>query len=568
MHTNHGHLPDADILLLRDRAVSATQISVLIVDATAPDLPIIDANPAFEQLTGYRRDEVLGLNCRFLQGPGTDPEAISAMRNALAEEREVSVTILNYRKDGSAFWNNLHISPAYDANQTLTHFVGVQVDVTERVHAERNRDLLLEATSVLSAVIDQQDTVEQVARILVPTLADVCVGYLQVDPGPNDYDSLVQQVALEIAPDLRGSDPIGAELPATLPITDRLHGLGWVLESGETTWIPSIGPDEVEEAAFVLNGVGIRRSLTGASLVITPIASPTRIYGCLAILATSPAHLLRQPDISLLRDVGRRIGAAYDTLRLYQQAQDAIRARDAFLSTAAHEFRTPIVSIKGYTQFLMRSVQRETLTSERLQIGLGTIDSAVNRLTTLADDLISVSHRSLDHLPLHREPVDLRRYLEWFFAPDGPAAQKGCSCAVSIADADMWVSADTERLHQVLTVLLGNAVKFSPVDSPVFIHAAPDADGVTVTVTDLGVGLLPGEEQSIFEPFTRTEGGVRDHLSGLGIGLFIARSIMERHEGRIWASSAGRNLGTSVSFWLPGIPAPSADPASDSQPEV
>ena len=81
MHTNHGHLPDADILLLRVRAVSATQISVLIVDATAPDLPIIDANPAFEQLTGYRRDEVLGLNCRFLQGPGTDPEAISAMRN-------------------------------------------------------------------------------------------------------------------------------------------------------------------------------------------------------------------------------------------------------------------------------------------------------------------------------------------------------------------------------------------------------------------------------------------------------------------------------------------------------
>jgi len=561
MSNEHRSLAPTDILMLRDRAISATQISVVIVDACLPHLPIIDANPAFEQLTGYSRDDVIGHNCRMLQGPDTDPEATRIMREGIAARQEVSVTVLNYRKDGSAFWNDVHISPAYDENHVLTHFVGVQSDVTERVHAERNRDLLVEATGVLSGVSNQTETLGQIARILVPSIADVCLGYLWAENGEDRH--AVEVAALEISPELDPEVEMPAATREPVVIDDALHGLGWVLESGETTWIPSISPEDLPEATAALAGAGFRRDLTDASIVMTPIASPTRIYGCLVVVSFSAAHILRKPDIDLLRDVGRRIGAAYDSLRLFRQAQDAIRARDAFLSTAAHEFRTPVVSIKGYAQFLMRSVQRETLTSERLQIALATIDSAVNRLTNLTDDLISVSHRSLDHLPLHREPINLRRYLEAFFAPTGPAAQKGYTCTVTVADSDIWISVDLERLHQVLTILLSNAVKFSPDDSPIFVHAESDAEGVTVTITDLGVGLLPGEEQSIFEPFARTEEGVRDHLSGLGIGLFIARSIVERHAGRIWASSAGRNLGTSISFWLPAIPAP-ADEATPS----
>ncbi|MGC4106408.1 MAG: PAS domain-containing protein [Thermomicrobiales bacterium] len=559
MNVERRSLAPADILMLRDRAISATQISVVIVDASAPDLPIIDANPAFEQLTGYRREDVIGQNCRMLQGPDTDPATVAILREGIRSQTEVSVTILNYRKDGSVFWNDVHISPAYDEHHVLTHFVGVQANVTERVHAERNRDLLLGATSVLTGITNQEETLQHIARSIVPSIADACLGYLWADP--IDEVQAVRVVAREISPELDGGrSPDLASIPP-VALDEDMHGLDWVLESGETTWIPSIRLDQVDDITRWTTGTHIRRDLIGASLVITPIASPSRIYGCLVILSMSPERILRKPDIDLLRDVGRRIGAAYDSLRLFQQAQDAIRARDAFLSTAAHEFRTPVVSIKGYAQFLMRSVQRDTLTAERLQIALATIDSAVNRLTTLTEDLLSVSHRSLDYLPLHREPINLRLYLDRFFQPTGPAAQKGYSCTVSLTEADVWVSADAERLHQILTVLLSNAVKFSPNESPTFVHCESDADGVTVTISDLGVGLLPGEERSIFEPFARTEEGVRDHLSGLGIGLFIARTIVERHGGRIWASSAGRNLGTSISFWLPAIPAPPAGTA-------
>lgn len=553
MHAENRNLAPTDILLLRDRAISATQISILIVDASDPDLPIIDANPAFEQLTGYSRDEAIGRNSRILQGPDTSTAAIDAMREGIRNGQEVSVTILNYRKDGSAFWNDLHISPAYDEDHVLTHFVGVQSDVTERVHAERNRDLLVEATGVLNTVNSKEDTLAQIARTIVPSIADVCLGYLSADPLANHANS-IRAVAREINPDLDSGLNVSLTQMDPIHVRDSLHGLGWVLETGETTWLPTIGPDKVNEVSELLANTRLRKNLVGASLVMTPIASPSRIYGALVVASISPERFLRNPDIDLLRDIGRRIGAAYDSLGLFQQAQDAIRARDAFLSSAAHEFRTPVVSIKGYAQFLMRSVQRETLTSERLQIALATIDAAVTRLATLTDDLLSVAHRNLDHLPLHTESVNMRVLLEEFFAPNGLAAQRGYAGTTNLANAGIWVNVDVDRLHQVMTVLLSNAVRFSPDDSTIFIHAESDSDGVTVTITDLGVGLLPGEERTIFEPFSRTEEGVRGHLSGLGIGLFIARTIIERHDGRIWASSAGTGLGTSISFWLPSIP--------------
>ncbi len=125
-----------EVLRLRDRAVGAISEGVLLTDPHRADDPIIYVNPAFEQMTGFTADEVLGRNCRFLQGPGTDPEAVSGIRAALAAERAITVELLNYRKDGTPFWNRLSISPVQDVSGTLSHFVGVQQDVTERRQAE------------------------------------------------------------------------------------------------------------------------------------------------------------------------------------------------------------------------------------------------------------------------------------------------------------------------------------------------------------------------------------------------------------------------------------------------
>lgn len=123
-------------LRLREQALRAVESGILITEPTGPDNPIVFANPGFERLTGYAPEEILGRNCRFLQGPATDPATIAEIRRAVRERQSVAVELLNYRKDGTPFWNALSISPIRDDAGQLTHFVGVQTDVTERRQLE------------------------------------------------------------------------------------------------------------------------------------------------------------------------------------------------------------------------------------------------------------------------------------------------------------------------------------------------------------------------------------------------------------------------------------------------
>ncbi len=126
-----------EVLRLRDRAISASSNGLVISDPNLPDNSLIYVNPAFEEMTGYAAEEVLGSNCRFLQGEdGDQAEAIAGLREAIREGREHTVVLRNYRKDGALFWNELSVSPVRNERGDLTHFVGVQNDITLRKRAE------------------------------------------------------------------------------------------------------------------------------------------------------------------------------------------------------------------------------------------------------------------------------------------------------------------------------------------------------------------------------------------------------------------------------------------------
>lgn len=127
---------DTAVRLLKERALESTAEGVVIVDCLAPQMPIIYVNRAFTTMTGYHSEEVLGYNCRFLQGPETDAEAKDQIRQAISDEQPCTVEILNYRKDGTHFWNGLSITPVRDETGQTTHFIGIQNDVTRRRQAE------------------------------------------------------------------------------------------------------------------------------------------------------------------------------------------------------------------------------------------------------------------------------------------------------------------------------------------------------------------------------------------------------------------------------------------------
>jgi two-component system, NtrC family, sensor kinase len=158
-----------EMLWLYDRAMAATSTGIAIADATNPEHPIIYCNPAFESMSGYQRDEIIGKNCRFLQGIDTDPAAVKIIRQALQSESECKVILKNYRKDGTPFWNALSISPVRDRAGKLTHFVGVQRDFTDRKKSEealrKSETQSREQAAKLEAALEQlKDTHSQLVQ--------------------------------------------------------------------------------------------------------------------------------------------------------------------------------------------------------------------------------------------------------------------------------------------------------------------------------------------------------------------------------------------------------------------
>lgn len=246
-------------LSVRDNAIAAASNGIVISDAALPDYPMIYVNPAFLAMTGYTEEESVGHNCRFLQGPGTDPGAVRALREAIFEERRIQTLILNYRKDGTEFWNEITISPVRDAHGELTHFVGVQTDVTARQRSDAARKLVTAALGETVALLDTllgsapvgfaffdrelryqrvNDTLAQINGLTPEAMLGRTV--------PELLPGLASVVSQSLRPVLEtGQAQVGVEVQGTLPTEpDR-----------ERFWLSSYYP--VDDAAGNRLGVGV-----------------------------------------------------------------------------------------------------------------------------------------------------------------------------------------------------------------------------------------------------------------------------------------------------------------------
>ena len=149
-------------------AIRATRMAMIVTDGRQRDNPIIFANNAFLALTGYQRDEVIGRNCRFLQGPDTDPEGVDAIRQAIARGEDIAVDILNYRKDGSTFWNALYLSPVRGEAGEIVYFFGSQLNISEKKRVELEHDDIRERleAAVAARTADLTQALEQKTALL------------------------------------------------------------------------------------------------------------------------------------------------------------------------------------------------------------------------------------------------------------------------------------------------------------------------------------------------------------------------------------------------------------------
>ncbi len=174
-----------EALRLRDRAVEGSRNGIVITDARQPDDPIIYVNPAFLEMSGYAAAEVLGRNCRFLQQADRDQPELGTLRRAHARQEPVTVTLRNYRKDGTLFWNELTVSPILDKDGRLTHHVGIQTDITRRKQAEEENARLSQA---------MRASLQRERAFLRDVLSSVTEGRLRLCDAPGDLPPVLEPV--------------------------------------------------------------------------------------------------------------------------------------------------------------------------------------------------------------------------------------------------------------------------------------------------------------------------------------------------------------------------------------
>jgi signal transduction histidine kinase len=282
-----------------------------------------------------------------------------------------------------------------------------------------------------------------------------------------------------------------------------------------------------------------------------PLLARGRTLGVISLISTDSSRHYTATDLALAEELGRRCAIAVDNARLYAESQQAIRARDEFLSIASHELRTPLTGIKGYAQILLRAHQRGQLDDDRLHRSLETIDVAADRLTTLVDDLLDVSRIRTGHLPLRLTTVDLTATLREVMDRYRDHLGEQHTLALDLPDEAVFAGVDVDRLEQVVTNLLSNAVKYSPTGGVIRLSLVGGEAGALIQVTDSGIGLPTESLEAVFQPFGRAANATRRSLPGMGLGLYICRTLVERHGGRIWATSGGEDQGTTFGFWLP-----------------
>jgi signal transduction histidine kinase len=402
----------------------------------------------------------------------------------------------------------------------------------------RPEEALIEATRVVaSGVAEDLDAVldaltDQARRLLG---ADAATLHLAV-PGEIEF---VRRRANPLAPP--GSPPtaLGARFKPG-PLTREAIERRWPVFTGGYQQDPRSKPD-------------VRGALPEVVATMSvPLFARAELVGVLYLDWTRPYQATGR-DLRLADAFARHAAVAIHSARLYQQVRAALRVRDEFLSVAAHELKTPITAVKGLAQTLRRSSQRGPIEAARLQSSLDKIDRAATRLTALVEDLLNVSRIRLDRLPIRAHRTDLTALIGRWGQVHAPALAPSHRLITRAPAEPIVARVDPARIRQVLDALVRNAVRYSPDGGEVGLELAPAEGGARIAVRDHGIGLSPGSEEVIFEPFGHSPNAALQHLPGIGLGLYVCRVVVEGHGGRIWAESPGEHQGTTFLIWLPTV---------------
>lgn len=405
--------------------------------------------------------------------------------------------------------------------------------------------LLTEVGQVLTASLNESTTLEQIATLIVPRLADVCTIYVrEQDTLRRAAQAWSSQQHAEWAAELHQTSGPTSAAPIWQVIHEGVPSLrATITADALLTFVTD--PKQRE----IIARIGVRSHL------LMPLIAQGRAIGALALGMIQSERQFTEADLPFMRELTDRLAPALENLRLYEaeqharaEAEQAITARDELLALVSHDLKNPLTTLLGQTQLLQRRVGELDGNADRFGRGLANIEHAALRMRTQISSLLDTIQLRAGQSPdLQRVSVDIVALVR--------AAVENCSQAApkhairfETGCERLTVDLDTSRLERVLDNLLSNAVKYSPLGGAILVTLATEARSddpyAVVRVQDWGLGIPADDLPHLFTPFRRAA-NVRNSIEGTGLGLASVREIVEAHNGWIDVQST---LGQGSTF--------------------
>jgi PAS domain S-box-containing protein len=513
-------------------------------------------NLGAERLKGYSTEEALGMHISVFFPEKENAERVPEriLKRAEFEGRaEYEGWLL--RKDRSQFWGSVVLNPMRDQDGRLRGFSNVARDLTERKSVEKAQTLLAEAGEVLTGSLDFDRTLQEVAQLIVNSMADWCTVAVLSPSG--------LAVAAFSHVD-RAREPQYRELLRVLPGSEQklARGIGHVVRTGQ----PDLCPDTLE-AAWVRAALGVDTperlmELGARSYMCVPLKARGDTFGAVTFVSVTPGRNYGRADLALAEELVRRAGLALDNARLFSGAQEALKARDEFLSMASHDLRSPLTSLRLQLQAVRKEMQQGggPRSPDRLATRVESMVRQTDRMLHMMDALMDISQMTAGRLELKRQRLDLVELVrESVSTLDEELRQSGVEIRVQ-AQGPVEGAWDRLRLGQVIDNLLSNAVKYGK-GRPVDLRVSTDGTMAKLVVSDQGVGIAPEDQERLFDRFERVR--LNKDVVGYGVGLWIVRRVVDAHGGSVTVES---RLGEGANFIVQLPARAQADREKDNEP--
>jgi PAS domain S-box-containing protein len=499
---------------------------------------IVSWNGGAQRIYGYSEEEVKGRSISLLFPSERHQELAQILERVGRGESVENLEAVRLREDGTRIEVSLTVSPVRDETGRIIGAASIARDVSAQKRTEQRLEGLQALTDVALAHLSLDHLLRELLGRLCGVLAcDAASILLLTDDGQH----LVTRASHGL------DDAEGVTVRMGRGVAGRIAATRRPLVVDDLTTM------ELEHPRLRARGL---RSLVGVPLLVED-----RVVGVVHIGTRRSRHFT-EDDTQLLALAADRMALAIDHARLYEaertartEAERANRSKDQFLATLSHELRTPLQAMLGWVRML-RTGRLEAKAAAR---ALATVERNTQAQSQLINDLLDVSRIASGKLGMDLRVLDAGDVVGLALEAVRPMADEaGVRLEAAVPSAAVMVSADADRLQQIVWNLLSNAIKFTPPGGAVDLTLEASPSEAVIRVRDTGRGIAPEVLPEIFERFRQGAGSSTRGQGGLGLGLAIVRHLAELHGGRVEATSASLGQGATFTVRLPRLAADTA----------